>query len=206
MIELTSPLTDSELRKIDTFIIENESLLLSLKDENLKTLQNFITKINYFKIYCKNLSTDEELKAWNYLYSQTITLRKNGFFYDKYSKVKRSNDNKNTTFWGVLIVIAILVLISLIVAMCSFSEKSNNDKQKEAFTILNSQEAVKTKLKDAQSAEFKNMKGMCGEVNAKNGFGAYTGFKRYVASGEIVVIEGQIDQSEFNKVWHEICN
>lgn len=203
MLELNSPLDDSEIRKIDSFIIENEAVLLNLKDENVKTIQNFITSINYFRLSFKGLSTDEELKAWNYLYNQTLTLRKNGFFYDKYSKIDRTKKDigkSNNLIFGIILTLILIGIIAVIVAMCSSGKDESREKNKEAFIILNSQEAIKRKLKDSSSAEFRNMKGICGEVNAKNGFGGYVGFKRYIASGDIAVIEGEIDQSEFNQV------
>lgn len=42
------------------------------------------------------------------------------------------------------------------------------------------QEAVKYMLKDGESARFRNVVGNCGEVNAKNSYGAYDGFSRFV--------------------------
>lgn len=47
--------------------------------------------------------------------------------------------------------------------------------------------AVLNALRDSSSAQFKNEKlkrtgYVCGEVNAKNGMGGYTGFKRYASS------------------------
>lgn len=66
--------------------------------------------------------------------------------------------------------------------------------------------ALKNFLKDPDSAEIRNHKGNCGEVNSKNGFGGYTGFKRFIASSAIVAIEGEnIDSSEFQKAWNEVC-
>lgn len=67
---------------------------------------------------------------------------------------------------------------------------------------------VKSKMKDPRSAEFRNQKGMCGEVNANNSFGAKTGFTRFiVASGALVVLEndGQMANAEFAKAWNKAC-
>ncbi|MFW2160846.1 hypothetical protein ACG93T_05600 [Acinetobacter beijerinckii] len=61
-------------------------------------------------------------------------------------------------------------------------------------------------LKDPDSAEIRNHNGNCGEVNSKNGFGGYTGYKRFIASSVIVAVEGEnMDSSEFQKVWDQIC-
>lgn len=209
MIELTSPLDDNQFKKIDLFIVENKSLLLSLTNENVKTIQNFITTVSYFKYSVKKLSTEEELKAWNYLYKKTLALRTGGSINSSSNNLGSSNSQSvsamSNNVWGILSVIFILVIICIFVVMCSSNKESKIQAEKEALTVLSSQESVKRQLKDASSAQFRNMNGLCGEVNAKNGFGAFTGFKRYVASGEIVVIEGQIDQSEFNSVWHKMC-
>jgi hypothetical protein len=56
-------------------------------------------------------------------------------------------------------------------------------------------EAVTAKLKDPSSAQFRNVqdKGsglVCGEVNAKNGFGGYGGFEKFKVQSGAVVIGG----------------
>lgn len=67
---------------------------------------------------------------------------------------------------------------------------------------------VLANLKDPGSAEFRNQKGMCGEVNSKNSFGGYAGFQRYMAANEnMVVFErgGQLSAQEFEQVWAQSC-
>lgn len=59
--------------------------------------------------------------------------------------------------------------------------------------ILAAEEAVKSKLKDPESAQFRNVvkytsshyesghnTAVCGEVNSKNGFGGYVGFTEFM--------------------------
>lgn len=66
--------------------------------------------------------------------------------------------------------------------------------------------ALKNYLKDPDSAEIRNHNGNCGEVNSKNSFGGYSGFKRFIASPAIVAIEGEnMDTDEFQKAWDQIC-
>lgn len=68
------------------------------------------------------------------------------------------------------------------------------------------EKALRAFLKDPDSADIKNQNGFCGEVNSKNGFGGYTGYKRFMASPALVVIEGEnMSDDEFNKAWSEIC-
>lgn len=88
-------------------------------------------------------------------------------------------------------------------------KKEPTEAELNSFRELKAQESVKALLKDPSSAEFRNMNGMCGEVNSKNSFGAYTGFVRFIGTPDITVIEGestQVDQDTFNEVWAKVCN
>ncbi|WP_286936162.1 hypothetical protein [Achromobacter sp. UBA4530] len=71
-----------------------------------------------------------------------------------------------------------------------------------------SKDFVLATLKDPDSAKFRNQKSFCGEVNAKNSFGGYTGFKRYIAaSKDLVVFEGDknLERGAFQEAWKEFC-
>lgn len=66
--------------------------------------------------------------------------------------------------------------------------------------------ALKNFLKDPDSAQIRNQHGFCGEVNSKNSFGGYTGFKRFIASSAIVAIDGEnMESGEFQKAWDQVC-
>lgn len=77
----------------------------------------------------------------------------------------------------------------------------------------NVQETVKSVLKDPESADFRDVtvvhKGtwttVCGEVNAKNGFGGYTGYTEFVGSIEGVMIRSDENASRFVKRWNSRC-
>lgn len=56
-------------------------------------------------------------------------------------------------------------------------KKAEDDKPDKIKEIENK---VKELAFDPDSAKFRNQKGNCGEVNAKNRFGGYTGFKMYI--------------------------
>jgi len=87
--------------------------------------------------------------------------------------------------------------------------------QKEARINANlkilGEKYVKLKLKDPESAQFQNqfigIKGApCGEVNSKNSFGGYTGFKRYISVGkDLTVMEADMPPGEFELSWGQIC-
>ncbi|UIJ76956.1 hypothetical protein [Acinetobacter sp. SH20PTE14] len=55
------------------------------------------------------------------------------------------------------------------------------------------EDKIKAEAFDAASIQFRNQKGNCGEVNAKNRYGGYVGFKRYIydPQTDYVRIEGE---------------
>jgi ribosomal protein L37E len=73
--------------------------------------------------------------------------------------------------------------------------------------------AVKKRLKDPDSAEFKdvfanvgeNISVACGYVNSKNSFGGYTGYQRFISNG---LSEGTFLENEMEDVyavWNKLC-
>jgi hypothetical protein len=76
------------------------------------------------------------------------------------------------------------------------------------------QNAIRAKLKDPDSAQFKNVTFFdgsgkpitCGEVNSKNGFGGYGGFERFIAAGDVItVMESEMAKGEMDKTWAQFC-
>lgn len=72
--------------------------------------------------------------------------------------------------------------------------------------MVQAERIVKGHLKDPKSATFRNLfytgKAVCGEVNAKNGFGGYTGFQPFINRGTIVVMP---EDPVFAEAWKEFC-
>ena len=102
--------------------------------------------------------------------------------------------------------ILLIGIVGLLMVGCG--KKEPTEAELNSFRELKAQESVKALLKDPSSAEFRNINGMCGEVNSKNSFGAYTGFVRFIGTPDITVIEGenpQVDQATFNEVWKKMC-
>ncbi|WP_141249457.1 hypothetical protein [Sphingobium sp. D43FB] len=76
-------------------------------------------------------------------------------------------------------------------------------------------EAIKAKLRDPTSAEFQDVKFhlafgktpvSCGKVNAKNGFGGYGGYERFIAAGDVItVLESEMAPGEMDKTWEQLC-
>lgn len=87
-----------------------------------------------------------------------------------------------------LLVIGLLAL-GVAAAACAF-------KWDDVMVKPKLRAALEQSLKDQRSADYRNEslswnKGvLCGEVNAKNGYGAYTGFKRFVAEPNRYAVEG----------------
>ena len=73
-------------------------------------------------------------------------------------------------------------------------DKLNSHKQQKEFErqqqariqsgIKKIEDKVKELAFDPTSTQFRNQKGNCGEVNGKNRYGGYTGFKKYIYSPE----------------------
>lgn len=84
--------------------------------------------------------------------------------------------------------------------MAAAEKKAQQEKWFGAATIVAAERAVRGELKDPDAAQFRDVRanhteefGMvaCGRVNAKNEFGGYTGFRRFVSSGKSVILEGR---------------
>jgi hypothetical protein len=75
------------------------------------------------------------------------------------------------------------------------------------------QTAIRNKLKDPSSAQFRNDRLMltetgalsvCGEVNAKNSYGGYNGFVPYYSAGTVAAL-GAKNDSTFSIIYPAIC-
>lgn len=76
--------------------------------------------------------------------------------------------------------------------------------------ILLHQNKIKARMNDPESAQFRNvyvssLSLVCGEVNAKNGFGGYTGFQRFISGGELQFVETDMAAGEMDKSWPQFC-
>lgn len=84
--------------------------------------------------------------------------------------------------------------------MTAAEKKAQQEKWFGAETIVAAERAVRRELKDPDAAQFRDMRAnyteefgvvACGRVNAKNEFGGYTGFRRFVSGGRSVILEGR---------------
>ena len=114
----------------------------------------------------------------------------------------------------LLAVYVVAIILSKALDLKSNTSSSNSSDQEaqrqERDRIINieveSEMTLRKFLKDSDSAEIRNQNEYCGEVNSKNAFGGYTGFKRYIASPTLVAIEGEnMSSSEFQSAWNKVC-
>lgn len=100
-------------------------------------------------------------------------------------------------------------------AVIAAAEKIEDPAQQQLW-IARTQRAVKAQMRDPDSVRFRNTRFrifqgktpmVCGEINAKNGFGGSTGYQRFIASGENFgpVLEEMMSPGEFARSWNEIC-
>lgn len=91
------------------------------------------------------------------------------------------------------------------------NQKAEQDKERAQIEVA--AQKVKDGLIDSDSAKFRNQKGNCGEVNAKNRMGGYTGFSRYIYFPEdkSVIIESDTKDAIFtpqimDRLWSSKCS
>jgi hypothetical protein len=79
-------------------------------------------------------------------------------------------------------------------------------KLKEQAEIKATEEVVKYYLKDGESARFRNVIKNCGEVNAKNSWGAYSGFSRFIVRDDKQVNFESPDNIYFDAMVQSYCH
>lgn len=101
------------------------------------------------------------------------------------------------------------ILLCLFFIGCGKSEQEKLNEERKKLD-LQAQNIVRGTLKDGDSAKFRNQWELCGEVNAKNSFGAYTGFQRYIMTKEKIYFENEYNSDQrsieaFNQLWDSDC-
>jgi hypothetical protein len=91
------------------------------------------------------------------------------------------------------------------------------DVGKQQLWIVRSHDAIKARLRDPGSADFRNSRFysggtapvVCGEVNSKNGFGGYSGFQRFIAAGDVpdfaFLASDFAAGDSIDNVWKQVC-
>lgn len=91
----------------------------------------------------------------------------------------------------------------------NIKKKSWQNAASEMNYVSFAENRLKENLKDPSSADFKGSRtghngSVCGMVNSKNSFGAYTGYKNFIQIGSFTMIDD--DTSQFSKQWETYCN
>jgi hypothetical protein len=87
-------------------------------------------------------------------------------------------------------------------------------RSKMATWVARGQNAVKARLRDPNSVEWGELwfawgvdgvPTVCGQVNAKNGLGGYTGMQRFISVGTSDLTFLQNDVQDFANLWETMC-
>ena len=105
------------------------------------------------------------------------------------------------------LMLAGVAFVALIV-MGAWSMLAEEDKT--SAIRVQARMAIQERLKDPGSAEFRNIVSSetvaCGEVNAKNAFGGYVGFTRFLhTAGGITMLDESQDKASFDVLWRTLC-
>jgi len=103
----------------------------------------------------------------------------------------------------------LLVLLALAVPTTAFSATppSKASKDFDAAKVLVVKSFVANRLKDPDAAKFRGVKvkwdTVCGEVNAKNSYGGYVGYRRFYAidGSDLHMEESNFDENQ----WDRFC-
>ena len=84
--------------------------------------------------------------------------------------------------------------------------------EQDELWAIEMEDRVRAQLKDPDSARFRNTRTYhgggvpvaCGEVNSKNSFGGMGGFQRFVAAGDIIALDEQVEGG-LQKLWIQFC-
>lgn len=110
-----------------------------------------------------------------------------------------------------IVFVLVYCIAVLFLSGCGNTEPSQE--QKDASYISLNQDRMKDRLKDPDSAQFRNSfvsrsggaPVVCGEINAKTSFGGYGGFKRFISAGDIQIVETDMAPGEMDKTWAKLC-
>lgn len=107
-------------------------------------------------------------------------------------------------------VLSVALTLLACVTACGKTAAQKQHEEAAALTIQG-EKFVREKVRDPASAQFRNQfigKGgaPCGEVNAKDAFGAYIGFQRYISvARELTLLAQDVAPADFDESWRELC-
>jgi len=111
-------------------------------------------------------------------------------------------------------------VVSVLSVFCCLTAGAARNREAPKADIAAIRASLQETLKDADSAKFRNViedkappsvRNVCGEINAKNSYGAYGGFRRFYSllatqtDGKILVAATRIDDDD-NGVAADMCS
>ncbi len=106
--------------------------------------------------------------------------------------------------------LAITIATLLALAACGKTADQKQLEEKVTLTQLG-EKYVKEKILEPGQAQFRNQfigKGgaPCGEVNAKDAFGGYIGYQRYISvARDLTLLAQDVPPAEFEAQWRQLC-
>ncbi|RZT11097.1 hypothetical protein SAMN05216319_0426 [Duganella sp. CF402] len=104
------------------------------------------------------------------------------------------------------------ITIALLLALAACGKTAEQKQREEAATLTSMGEKyVREKVLEPAQAQFRNQfigKGgaPCGEVNAKDAFGGYIGFQRYISvARDLTLLAQDVAPAEFEAQWQQLC-
>lgn len=110
-------------------------------------------------------------------------------------------------------IIGAIIVLLFVLVKCGNSDPSPKQKAEEMDFKLEwaAKEAVKSRLKDSESAKFGVVavhgNVVCGTVNAKNSFGGYGGYHQFISNGlpSATFLETDVSKNDWDYIWKEKC-
>jgi hypothetical protein len=104
------------------------------------------------------------------------------------------------------------ITMAALLALAACGESAEQKQREEALTLTTlGEKYVREKVLEPTQAQFRNQfigKGgaPCGEVNAKDAFGSYIGYQRYISvARDLTLLAQDVAPAEFEAQWQQLC-
>jgi hypothetical protein len=136
-------------------------------------------------------------------------------FRDKTSSCRALNESISRALCFEKLSMELLVIVERGDQMPVAGSNEANAVTRWGGFIRNAKQTISDDLKDPETVKFRKLvisdgqvPKLCGELNAKNSYGAYIGFQKFIVTekGEVKVIQGHsIDMEVFDRSWLYYC-
>jgi hypothetical protein len=106
----------------------------------------------------------------------------------------------------------LFITIAMLLALAACGKTAEQRQQEEALALTQlGEKYVREKVLEPSQARFRNQfigKGgaPCGEVNAKDAFGGYIGYQRYISvARDLTLLAQDVSPAEFEAQWQQLC-